>query len=165
MKFDTTPALDLWNSRTPRERVLLCVMMALIAVLALWYGVVQPLRQGALAASEARAAAMARFSEATLAGQRIQTLQGRFGAQRTAAQMESLVTQSAAANGMMLDRQQANGAVLTVWADAADARTVFAWLDRLQARQGITVASLTVAPADGGGVQVQAGLTSAAASR
>jgi general secretion pathway protein M len=158
MRFDLAPAADWWASRTPRERVMLIVMACLLAVVLVWYGLIQPLRNGAAAAGQARSESARRLDEAVAAGRRIETLQARFGAARSPQALEALVVESAAQDGVTLDRLQADGAILTVWADAADPKTFLAWLARLQSQSGVGVTNFTAIPGAGGRVQMQAAL-------
>jgi len=158
MKIDLSPATDWWAGRTERERLMLTVMLVLLGALVAWYGVIQPLRHGARSASEARAESAMRLEEARVMAREIEILQGRFGAPRSGEALEALVVKSAAENGVALDRRQADGAALTVWADAADPKTFLAWLALLQSRDGVAVTSLTALPGPGGRVQMQAAL-------
>jgi general secretion pathway protein M len=159
VKADLTPLTEWWFGRSSRERLLLAVMLALLAVVVIWYGAVQPLRQGAAAAAEARAAAAASLARAEAMAARIQALQARSGATRTPEAFETLVADTAAKAGVVLDRRQRDGAVLTVWTDSGDPKTYFGWLSRLQHDNGVSVTSFTAIPGPGGRMQMQAALT------
>jgi general secretion pathway protein M len=158
MTFDLAPAADWWAGRTARERVMLTVMLSLIGAIVIWFGVIQPLRHGAEAASEARADAARQLAQATIMARQIETLQKRFGEPRTAQALEALVLESAIQNNVVLDRHQIDGALLTLWAEAADPKTFLAWLTLLQTRSGISVTSFTAIPGPGGRVQIQVAL-------
>lgn len=150
-----------WNERSQRERVMLSGMLVLIAVTALWYGVIQPLRRGVESAAAAKAESAAELAEATTVAGRLDAQRRSVGTRRTASSLENLIATSAAQSGVTLDRHQLDDAAITVWAGATDAKRVFAWLAILQSRHGIGVTDLTAIPGEAGTIQVQATLAGA----
>ncbi len=159
MKLALGTVDDLWAARSSRERVLVGVMLGLLAATALWFAVVAPLRAGAESAALERAASAERLSQAEATAARIAALQARFGARQAPAALGTLIADSAAQNGVVLDRRQAEGATVTVWAAAADSKAFFGWLSLLQTRHGVGVTSLTAIPGEGGAIQIQAALS------
>lgn len=158
MKIETSGAADWWRLRSPRERGLLLIMLALLAGVAGWYGLIQPLRNGAQASALARAAAVARLERAQTLEAGIQAVEAKAGAPRGASQFEAAVNESAQRHGVVLDRRQMEGGTLNVWVDAADPKQFVGWLARLQAESGVAVANFTAIPGEGGRMQMQAGL-------
>ena len=147
-----------WNERSRRERVMLSGMLTLIALTALWYGAVLPLRRGVDSAAEARAESASELAEVRTIAGRLEARRRIFGARRTVASLENLIVTSAAQSGVILDRRQADGATVTVWVGAVDSKRAFSWLATLQSQHGVGVTDLTAIPGEAGAIQVQATL-------
>ena len=77
-----------WNGRSPREQVLLSIMLVLVALTALWYGAIQPLRGGIETAAAVRAESAVQLAEARAVAGRIEAQQQKRGARRTPAALE-----------------------------------------------------------------------------
>jgi len=147
-----------WNERSRRERVMLSGMLTLIALTALWYGAVQPLRRGVDSAADARTESASELAEARAIAGRLEARRRTAGARRSVASLENLIVTSAARSGVTLDRRQADGASVTVWAGAVHSKRVFSWLAALQNQHQIGVTDLTAIPGEAGTIQVQATL-------
>lgn len=153
MRLDLSPVRDAWAARSPRERVLLAVMCALIAALVLWYGLASPLLRGAEDARREREAAAERLARVEAGA----TLVRRLAASaptRPAAEVEMLVVDSAAQSGLRVDRRRTESDGVTVWLDAATAPALFAWMDGLQTRQ-VAVRSFAASRGASGTVQAE----------
>lgn len=136
-------ALLWWSGRSDRERVLLGVMGALIALLLFWLIVIRPI-------DNARAAADARLDAATLAAGRVALVADRVRVSRrtpTPTLVTPLpVTVGAAAEGagFTLSRLDPVGADrVTIGISSARGPALFEWLAGLQ-RQGVIVERITL---------------------
>jgi general secretion pathway protein M len=133
-----------WISRTLRERRLLVVMLALIAIVIFWLGILRPVTDGLADAKAAHLAAIDRTA-AIEAG--VELLQG---AQPPAAPAEGpldqFVAQSAASAGFTLDSNTPAGAdVVSLAIGSARAPALLAWLGSLEGG-GLTIDSVTIQP-------------------
>ena len=146
----------MWGERSPRERWMLGVMFALLAVVLLWLGVVGPLasaqrsaREGLLAATDRNAAMRAKVKL-------LKTLP-RGAAVRSGTAIDQMVSQSAGEAGLTLERAEAQGSARIEIA-MASVRPValFSWLVALEA-QGVRVETMSARPSStAGSVSVQA---------
>lgn len=146
----------MWGERSPRERWMLGVMFALLAVVLLWLGVVGPLasaqrsaREGLLAATDRNAAMRAKVKL-------LKTLP-RGAAVRSGTAIDQMVSQSAGEAGLTLERAEAQGSARIEIA-MASVRPValFSWLAALEA-QGVRVETMSARPSPtAGSVSVQA---------
>lgn len=152
MTLDLAPLREAWAARTSRERVLLSVAAALLVGVLGWYGLVAPLGRAAEDAEADRRAAAERLTAVETGAREIKALSR--ARSPSAAEMEALVVQSAGEAGLTLDRRRAEADGVTVWMDAVPPTQLFAWLERLQARQ-VRVAGLTAIRGAGGAVEAE----------
>lgn len=136
---------DWWRGLTLRERRLIAVMLALIAVVVLWLGIVRPI-------GDARARARADHLIAVDRAGRIEAAVAALrGAAATVpppleATLDQVVSQSAGEAGFTLDSSAIEGNDrVAIAIAAARPAALFAWLDTLEAR-GIVVETVTVTP-------------------
>lgn len=143
-------ALQAWDSRTPRERVLLAVMAAAIVAVVGFYGVIQPLKQGAEDAHKRVATARQQADALAVAS--------RQAAPRAADNrpVGAIVEASAASLGAPIarKRQEADGA-FTIWITAADARALLTWIAGLERQSGLSVVGVTTSRLDNGLVEAE----------
>ena len=139
-----------WNGRTARERWMLAVLGVLVLIVLLWLGVLRPLGAWADQAAEQRAEAVA----AQAAVERALT---EMSAIRSAPPkplgkpLETVVSETAAAAGIALDRVEADpGGGVRVAVEGAEATAVFPWIAQLQTEYGVAAQSLTALKEDGG---------------
>lgn len=156
------PVLPWWRARTSREKLLLSVMTALIAGVAIWYGVLSPIAAWKDAAAERRLDAAADLAsvEADLA---------RLNAEASdrpavaAGPIEPLLIRTAEAAGLAIDRQQAEAdGAQTAWLQAVQPQAVFGWVAELERNHGVTVSNITALKSpSGSGLDVQVSFRSA----
>lgn len=134
---------DWWMGRSDRERVMLGVMLALVAVLLLWLIAIRPV-------NAARATAEQRLFVATEDAGRIAAVaQAMTVARRTAPPMLNValpvaIGQAAERNGFTLSRLDPIGTDrATIGISTARGPALFAWLGALE-QQGIIVDKLTL---------------------
>lgn len=129
---------DLWTARSPRERLMLGVLAAVLGGVVLWLALEG--LSGWRDAAEARAERAALDHAEVLAGA---ALAGRAREQASAEGLEALVRRTAGANGFEPDlgAPGPDGAV-TVSLDTAASPAVFVWLAQLEA-QGVRVTAFT----------------------
>ena len=132
-----------WNGRSPREQLLLAIMLVLLVVVLLIFVVILPLSDGI-------ASARARLAQAALTSGQIETRIAildkakRTPAVRGAAPLAALVTAAAQEAGFTLDRANAQGDDrVAIAIPAAKSPALFAWLAGLNAR-GIFAETITV---------------------
>lgn len=140
-----------WAAFSLRERWLVGIMLALLAALILWLGIVRPVQGGLQAARDEHAAAVERYAAIRTRVDALQRLSG----QRTpdlGAPLDVVVSQSAAEAGFTLDRNdpQGDGRVSLSIGQARPA-AFFGWLARLES-MGIEVETLTATPTPGSGI-------------
>ncbi|HKY80524.1 MAG TPA: type II secretion system protein M [Sphingobium sp.] len=148
-------AKTLWNERSPREQWMLGVMVALMAVVILWIGVLGPLSAAQLSARDALAQATDRNAAIRTKVKLLKTLPRSAGA--STIPVDQLVGQSAGEAGLTLERAQAQGPDRIEIA-VASVRPValFSWLAKLEA-QGVRVDTMSARPSPtAGSVSVQA---------
>ncbi|MES2755713.1 MAG: type II secretion system protein GspM [Pseudomonadota bacterium] len=145
-----------WAGMTLRERRLILLMLALFAIVVLWFGIIRPVADGQARARADHAIALDR--NARVVGL-VAALKG--GGKAPAAldgALDQVVGQSATEAGFTLDSANLEGADrMTIAIGAARAPALFAWLNGLQTR-GIGVETLIVQPAAGGTVSARATL-------
>lgn len=151
-------ALQAWDSRTPRERVLLAVMAAAILVVVGFYGVIAPLRQGAEEAGERVMMARRQSDALSIAARQVAPRAA------DARPVGAIVEASAASLGASIarKRQEADGA-FTIWITAADARVLLTWIAGLERRSGLAVVGVTTSRLDNGLVEAEVTFGRAAA--
>ncbi len=135
-----------WDGRSGREQMLLSLLAGLLVVLALWFGLVAPLRALNQAADE-------RFEEAAAESAAVERLARQVAGGGAGG---AAVLQSASAAGLSVSRQRADDQGLTIWIDSADPSAVLAWLDGVQKRQGLSPSALTMVSEANGVVRVEA---------
>lgn len=150
---------DWWRGLTVRERRLIAVMIALIAVVVLWLGIIRPVGDGLARARADHAIAVDRAGRIAAAADALK------GVSATAPVLEGaldqVVGQSAVEAGFTLDTANQEGAGrMTIAIGSARAPALFAWLGGLEAR-GIAVETISVQPAAGGTVAARATLRTA----
>lgn len=117
-----------WNTREPRERLLLAVLGVLVGVFALVFGAVLPVLDARDSSQQALRRAQADYS---IVARTLPAL----GAGDTAARTpfsRSAVLDAARAQGLQVTRIEAGGGgELSVWIDDAQTTAVFAMFDQL----------------------------------
>lgn len=132
----------LWLARTPRERWLLGVMFALVALVIVWFLVLRPLGDMMSAAKERHGIAVAALAEARSQAATIAMLErGTAGAGREPA--AQAVAAAAADAGFQLSALQPEGPGRVSFAlGAARPQALFGWIAALEA-QGYVVERLS----------------------
>lgn len=142
-----------WNGRTARERIMLAILAAVLALAVGWYGVIAPLGAWAGAAETRRA-------EAAHALARAEAAAAALAARKPAAPgaLARAVDASAQAAGVAIARRRedADGR-LTVWIDGVEPRLLMQWLMLLRQGHGVGVAAMTASKGEAG-LQVQVSL-------
>lgn len=127
-----------WNDRTPRERVALAIMAALLGGLLIWLLVLRPLgaaREQAMA--DATAAAARRAEAETL----IAAIRARPAA--TGAPVQDIISRRLAEAGLQAARLEAQGSGQAVVEIAAvNGRLLLGWASGLEARDGLVIDQL-----------------------
>ena len=128
-----------WQSRAPRERVMVAVMVAAIAAFIGWYALLVPLRHW-------RSGAQARYDHAAEA-----LLMARASHGGTVAAIPlARITQSARDATITITRQQRSPTgTLAVQIDTVTSPVLFAWLEQLRQRHGLTPSALEITRRDG----------------
>lgn len=135
-----------WESRTPRERVLLSIMAALIAAFGFWFGVITPVRQAEIAAQEQHARAVERLMAVSASAQEVVTLEAARNDGPAGQPLTQAVVQTALANGVPLTRHTLDpSGGLAVAVDAADPASAFRWIASLQRDHAVSVSTLVMA--------------------
>ncbi|RHW16965.1 type II secretion system protein M [Sphingomonas gilva] len=143
-----TANLKSWFAgRTKRERYMLLVMGALMAIVIVWLGIVLPVNDALAAAKRRHAEALE--TEATIARQVGAIRSLRDDAVRLPAPLAEVVTQSAAEAGFTGAQVSAVGSdAVDVAIPAARPQALFAWIDGLRGR-GIFPVSLAMRAGSG----------------
>ena len=143
-----------WEGRSPRERVLLGVLGALVVALLFWLTIIRPI-------DAARIAADARLDVAAQDRGRIAAVAAALQASRRtappalSAALPATVGKAAEAAGFTLSRLDPQGSErVTIAIASARSPALFAWLGVLE-RQGILVDRLTLRPGSDGTVAVE----------
>ncbi|WP_129790863.1 type II secretion system protein GspM [Sphingosinicella sp. CPCC 101087] len=130
-----------WRLRSERERVLLLVMFALVALVLLWLIVIRPLADALDSAKQRHGEAVSALAEARA---RMGAAAGASGGPTASAPLpvDSHIGRTAAEAGFTGARIVARGpARASVSIDAARPQAVFAWLGRME-QDGLVVESL-----------------------
>jgi general secretion pathway protein M len=131
--------MRLWAERTPRERVLLGVMLALVAALLLWLLVLRPFGDMLSAARERHGQAVAQLARAREQAALIRSLERQGGGATIRGPIEIELGRAAAAAGFQLGGLQAAGeGRVAVAIPAARPQALFGWLAQLE-RSGFLV--------------------------
>jgi general secretion pathway protein M len=132
----------LWLARTPRERWLLGVMLALVALVLVWLLVLRPLSDMLSAARQRHGEAVAALAEARAQADAIAALQRNRPAP-FAGPIDAAVAAAASEAGFQLSGLQPEGpGRVSLAIGAAKPPALFGWIGALEA-QGYIVQSLT----------------------
>ena len=132
----------LWLARTPRERWLLGVMLALAALVVLWFLVLRPLGDMLSAARERHGEAVAALAEARSRAAEIAMLE-RGGPAAIEGPIDQAVAAAASEAGFQLAALQAQGPGRVSFAlGAARPQALFGWISGLEG-QGYVVERLS----------------------
>ncbi|HEX8307545.1 MAG TPA: type II secretion system protein GspM [Allosphingosinicella sp.] len=132
----------LWLARSPRERWLLGVMLALVALVLVWLAILRPLSDMLSAARQRHGEAIAALAEARSQAAAIAALQGNRPAP-FAGTLDAAVAAAASEAGFQLSGLQPEGAGgVSLAIGAAKPQALFGWVAGLEAR-GYIVQSLT----------------------
>jgi general secretion pathway protein M len=133
----------IWLARTPRERWLLGVMLALVALVLMWLLVLRPLGDMLSAARQRHGEAVAALAEARSQAAAITALE-RNKPMAIQGPIEVAVGASASEAGFQLAQLQPQGpGRVSLAIGSARPQALFAWLARLEV-QGYVVESLNV---------------------
>lgn len=141
-----------WQTRAPRERVMLAVMCAAVAAFVGWYALYLPLRHW-------RAQAQARYADAAQllldASAQASSTQRSTAPGKVA--LAEIIASSARDAGVNITSQQRSAAGgVDVQIDAVSATTLFAWLERLRQAHGLAPTQLSIV-SDQGQLRVRCG--------
>ena len=132
----------LWLARTARERWLLGVMLALVALVLVWLLILRPLGDMLSAARQRHGEAVAALAEARSQAAAIAALERERPAP-FAGPIDTAVAAAASEAGFQLSGLQAEGAGrVSLAIGAAKPQALFGWIDGMEA-QGYIVQSLT----------------------
>ena len=135
--------------RTPRERIVLAVGAGVLALFLLYLLVIGPARQ-------ARENAVARHAEAAeTLGLVARATAAPRAATGSGAPLRAVVSQSAEAAGVVIDRYDNAGDDLRVAIGEAPAPALLAWLTELREREGVAVTEAQLRREAGGGVSAR----------
>ncbi len=128
-----------WQGRAPRERIMVSVMVVAIAAFIGWYALLVPLRHW-------RSSAQARYDQAAEA-----LLVARASHAGTVAAIPlARIAQSARDATITITRQQRSPTgTLAVQIDTVTSPVLFAWLEQLRQRHGLTPSALEITRHDG----------------
>lgn len=145
-----------WVMLSARERVLILVMLALLAVTVLWLAVVRPVEDGLARARADHVVAVDRAGRIAALAAALKRAPG--SPPRLEGALEQVVAQSAGEAGFTLDSANPAGTDrMTIAIGAARPAALFGWLAALEAR-GIGVETIIVDPAANGTVSARATL-------
>lgn len=133
-----------WSERTPRERVLVLLMLALLAGLAAWLLVIRPLGEAKVEARVRYGLAAAALSDARGRAAELERLE-RLPRPSLGAPLDAFLAGSAAEAGFAGSRvTRAGEGQAGIVVPAARPQALFGWIDGLQ-RRGLTVERLRAA--------------------
>jgi len=134
-----------WQSRAPRERILLGIMFALVAIVILWLGIYRPVEGALRKAALDNLAAVERHADVLRKVDLIKAA-GSAGKAASSVPVEQIVGQGAGEAGFTLERVQAQGNDRVDLAIASARSTaLLGWIAALEA-QGVTVDRATISP-------------------
>lgn len=133
-----------WQTRAPRERLMLGMMAAAIAAFAVWLGVLRPLQAWTDATRERHARAAADLDNVEAAVGDIHAVENERRAPPAGDEFRRAILDAAAAARVPVARQRTDGPTLVVGIDAVTAPALFSWLDRLRTAHGLAPASLEI---------------------
>jgi general secretion pathway protein M len=132
----------LWLGRSPRERWLLAIMLALVALVLAWLLILRPLGDMLSAARQRQGEAVAALAEARAQAAAIGGLEKKRPA-ALAGPADAAVAAAASAAGFQLSALQPEGpGRVSLAIDAANPQALFGWIAQLEA-QGFIVERLT----------------------
>lgn len=118
-----------WQSREPREKVLILIALSLLLALLLWQFVLRPLHvypAEQYAATQRAQRTLAAIETINISAPK-DTLSDTV--QYSAEDARAFITQSALKDGLRITRRQPDGDVaMTVWLDQADPRGFYSWI-------------------------------------
>jgi general secretion pathway protein M len=149
-------AVTWWDGLSLRERWMVGVMLALLAVVILWLGIARPVERGLVSAQEAHEIALDRNAAIRAKVASLEKLPRRVGAGLTTP-IPQLLTDSASEAGLTLDRaEDQGGGSVDIALASVKPQALFSWIAQLET-QGVLVESLTAQPsATAGALSVQA---------
>ena len=127
-----------WDGRTAREHVMLGVLGGVLALVVAWFLILAPLLAWKVGAADRLDAAVQTHALASAAA----GIDTSGGIARTPADLETLLTDSAAEAGVAVQVSQ-DGAETTFTVESAETARLFGWVAALE-RSGLTIASLSV---------------------
>jgi len=135
-----------WNGRAPRERLLLAIMLALLAVVVGWLGVVRPLESGLRGAVRANVEASERHADVARKVDWLKQGEGRTARAPSSLPVDQIVGQSAGEVGFTLDRVEAQGRDrVDIAIASARSTALLGWIAALEA-QGIAIDKALISP-------------------
>lgn len=145
-----------WQSRQPREQLMLAVMSVAIGIFLLWSGAIVPLRHAHDAAMVHYDRAVTDLRETEHAVAMIAALQAQRPAPPASDAFASTIVEAATATQVPITRQRTDDAgVFTLGIDAVDTPALLAWLEGLHRQHGIAPSTLDISERNGR-LQVQA---------
>lgn len=134
--------LPWWRDRSPRERIMLAVMAALLAMVTLWLAVVRPLGEASDRAAARHATAIAALGDVRSMTGAIRAAEARRRPGSDTPLIER-VRASASAAGLTLDSLESNGAgEASLRITAIKPVALLRWIADLESRDGITATLL-----------------------
>jgi len=127
-----------WDGRTAREHVMLGVLGGVLALVLAWFLILAPMLAWKAGADDRLDAAVQTHALASAAA----GIDTAGGTARTPADLETLLTDSAAEAGVAVQVSQ-DGADATFAVESAETARLFGWIAALE-RAGLTIASLSV---------------------
>ncbi|MFN4295386.1 MAG: type II secretion system protein GspM [Brevundimonas sp.] len=127
-----------WDGRTAREHVMLGVLGGVLALVLAWFLILAPLLAWKDGAADRLHAAVQTHALASAAA----GIDTSGGVPRTPADLETLLTDSAAEVGVAVQVSQ-DGADTTFTVESAETARLFGWIAALE-RSGLSIASLSV---------------------
>ncbi|MCC4633810.1 type II secretion system protein GspM [Xanthomonas dyei] len=129
-----------WQTRAPRERLMLSVMVAAIAAFIGWYALLVPLRHW-------RSSAQARYDHAAQALLMARASQP--GATVAAIPLARIAQSARDATITITRQQRSSTGTLALQIDTVTSPVLFAWLEQLRQRHGLTPSTLDISRRDG----------------
>ncbi|MGE4432071.1 MAG: type II secretion system protein GspM [Sphingobium sp.] len=135
-----------WNARAPRERVLLAVMIALLAIVIAWLGVYRPMENGLRGAALANQEAADRYADMARKVEWLKGAEKRAAGSSSTLPVEQIIGQSAGEAGFTLDRVQAQGSDrVDIAIASARSTALLGWIQVLEG-QGMAVDKAMITP-------------------
>ena len=147
-----------WNGRTLRERRMLLVMAGLIAAVAVWMGLVQPVLAWRAAAAERAEAAAVTLAEVRVAVAALRP--ERPPASPPAEGLDPLIRRTAEAAGLDVVTVMSASGELGVQLSSVGSGPLFAWLSALETDHRLSICSLGVTENADATLNVEGGLAS-----